>query len=162
MFSAIRLKRIQARGPGEHVATMEVVSDERDEDLSQYAGERIVEQFGSPEAHRGYFEDADLNPEFRRQHHGSARYVAQHMQLGRPGTFTVDRRGRFLDFHGGTGLRGENDIEWFTPEALHRGIGWYFVQTYKHNGRAIARFKIIRIITTRGGGRIEVRKIPLR
>lgn len=148
----IELVSIRRRNITEAVATMEARGDG---DPASFAGERIVESFGPPQIHRGYLQDGDLKPELVSQHHGRARFVIRQIVTGRPGTFTVGRNGRFLDYHGGHGLRRGTYIDWFTPEALRRGVGWYFVQTYRHNRQVVGRFKVVRIFSERG---IEVRK----
>jgi hypothetical protein len=163
MITSIRLRSIRRRNRAEFVAVMQPVGDNGPPaNPGQFAGERISERFSRPEAHRGYLMDSDLVPQYQNQHRGSARYVARKMVLGHAGVFTVEQDGFFRDYHGGTGLQRGSDLQWFTPQALARGIGWYFVQTYFYNNRAVGRFKIIRIFSTQGGGRVEVIKLPLR
>src|SRR5262245_40995958 len=122
------MHNIRRRNRAEFVATMAPVGEDGpSRDPAQFAGERIAERFGQPEAHRGDLKDTDLNPQYQNQHRGSARFVARQMVVGNAGVFTVGRDGFFRDYHGGTGLRTGNDLNWFTPAALARGIGWYFV-----------------------------------
>lgn len=128
-------------------------------DPTSFAGERIVESFGRPQILRRWLLDSDLRPELANEHHGRASYVLKQIRTGRPGTFTVARNGRFLDYHGGHGLRRGSYINWFTPEALRRGIGWYFVQTYRHGRQIVGRYKVIRIFGERG---IVITKEPMR
>jgi hypothetical protein len=104
--------------------------------------------------------DRDLRSDLAAEHRGSARFVLGQITAGNPGSFTIDRDGRFLDYHGGHGLRNGEYLNWFTPEALTRGIGWYIVQTYRHSTRIVGRYNVIRIISSRNG--VEVRKERLR
>jgi len=125
-------------------------------DPSSFSGERIVESFGRPQIYNRFLSDGDLRPEFAAQHRGSARFVLTQVTAGTPGTFTVDSRGQFPDYHGGHGfLRGEC-LTWFTEEALNRGVGWFFVQTYRHGSRVVGRYNVIRITSALRG--VEVRK----
>ncbi len=57
--------------------------------------------------------------------------MLERLTAGRAGTFTVGALGHFDDFHGGHGFRNPDDLNWFTPVALQRGIGWYFEQSYR-------------------------------
>ena len=84
------------------------------------------------------------------------------IDLGRPGVFRVGPDGRFEDNHGGHGFVPGDCIRWFTEAALRRGIGWHFIQTYRHAGsnKVVGRFKVHRTISLSGA--IEVRKVPLR
>ena len=151
-IQAIQLVRLRRRGVAEAVATMQVKGDG---EPASFQGERVQEVFGRPTIHRGFLQDSDLRPEFERDHGGRARNVLRQITAGRAGRFEIDRNGQFLDYHGGHGFRNGNCLDWFTPDALRRGIGWYFIQTYRHGGRAISRYKVTRIISGRG---IEVLK----
>lgn len=152
----IALVRLRRRNILEAIAIMEARGDG---DPSSFAGERIVESFGRPQLLRRYLMDSDLRPELVNEHRGRANSVLRQLDCGRPGTFTVDRHGRFNDYHGGHGLRRGSYINWFTPEALSRGVGWYFVQTYRHNKQIVGKYKVIRIFSERG---IEIRKERMR
>ena len=131
-----------------------------DGEPSSFSGQTIIESFGRPQIYNRMLLDSDLRPEFESQHHGSARNVLGQITAGSPGHFTVGRNGRFPDYHGGHGLRSGDYIRWFTDEALARGIGWYFEQTYRHGPRIVGRFRVVRIINARTG--IDVRKEQMR
>ena len=85
--------------------------------------------------------------------------MLERLTPGRAGTFTVDAQGHFEDFHGGHGFRNPADLDWFTPAALRRGVGWYFEQTYRHGSDVVGRFRVIRVIRERDG--LLVHKEPL-
>ena len=141
----------------EWVATMEVQGD-AGEVPSYFSGQRLVESFGPANPVQGFLMASDVRPDRIRDHHGSVSHVVSRLSMGRPGrTFTVQIDGRFDDFHGGSGfVRGE--LDWFTEAALSRGIKWFFKQTYRHNGRFIAEFKVTRTIdSTRGYTLTKVR-----
>jgi hypothetical protein len=131
-----------------------------DGEPSSFAGQRIVESFGPPQIYSRLLLDRDLRPELAVEHRGSARFVLGQITAGTPGSFTIDRAGHFIDYHGGHGLRSGEYLNWFTPEALSRGVGWYIVQTYRHGSRIVGRYNVIRIISSRSG--VEVRKERLR
>ncbi|TNE85226.1 MAG: hypothetical protein EP330_26215 [Deltaproteobacteria bacterium] len=121
---------------------------------SPYEGERIVEHFSAPWASR--MNDRDLaggpgNPT-------TIAEVMRHVTTGEPGVFTVDDFGQFVDYHGGHGFDTGNFVDWFTPEALSRGISWGMAQRYTHNGQSIGRFTIRRTIDSSNG--VTVEKTP--
>ena len=156
-LNSIVLASLRRRNVAEWVATMEAQGNG---EPSSFAGQRIAEAFGRPQIYGRYMLDRDLRPELVAEHRGSANFVLGQITAGTPGTFTLDRSGHFPDYHGGHGLRSGEYLNWFTPEALERGIGWYFVQTYRHGTRIVGRFNVIRIISARSG--VEVRKERLR
>ena len=163
MIQGIRLDASFRRNAVEIATKMVPFGDDRRADGTEFAGEVIVEQFGRSELHRGWLRDSDLDPQYRNEHRGSARYVGRRMSPGRRGRFRVTNRGFFVDYHGGMGLRSPDHLNWFTDEAKRRGIGWYFIQTYVHNGQRVARFKVIRIFRVRGTtGTVDVTKLPIR
>ncbi len=128
-------------------------------DATQLAGSRVVESFGRPRIYRNRLRDSDLDPQFETAHRGSASYVCSRMETGRAGRFKVEENATFFDFHGGNGLSGQrNLVFWFTDEALRRGIGWTFIQTYRLNGQVVGRFHVSRIFTRGSPYRLEVIK----
>jgi hypothetical protein len=151
-LNSIVLVNLRQRNVVEWVATMEARGDG---EPASFAGERIVESFGQPQIHGRLLLDGDLRPELVGRHRGRASFVLGQITAGTAGTFTVGRNGRFEDYHGGHGLRSGAYIDWFTPEALARGVGWYMVQTYRHGTRVVGRFKVVRIFSERG---VEVLK----
>ncbi|MBX3606382.1 MAG: hypothetical protein KF788_13970 [Piscinibacter sp.] len=154
-LNRIRVENLRRRNPLEWIATMEVGGDR---DPSSYAGTEIVESFGNPRIYGRMMQNSDLRPEYQSEHQGNVRRALETITPGRAGTFTVDGRGRFLDYHGGHGFTRLHVLEWFTEAALRRGIGWYFEQRYRCNGRQIGRYRVIRICTPAG---VEVRKQAL-
>lgn len=155
-LNSIALVNLRRRSAMEAVATMEAQGDGAP---ASFAGQHIVESFGLPRIFGRLLLDSDLRPELVSQHRGHARYVLERITAGRAGTFTVDPSGHFEDYHGGHGLLSGSYINWFTPRALVRGIGWYVEQTYRHNARVVGRFNVIRIISSGSG--VEVRKVRL-
>ena len=156
-LTSIVLVNLRRRNVAEWVATMEAQGDG---EPRTFAGQRIVESFGPPQIYSRMLTDGDLRPELVAEHRGSAKFVLGQITAGIPGPFTIDRDGHFPDYHGGHGLRDGEYLNWFTPEALTRGIGWYIVQTYRHGTRIVGRYNVIRIISSRNG--VEVRKERLR
>jgi hypothetical protein len=156
-LNSIALISLRRRNVVEWIATMEAQGDG---EPSGFAGQRIVEAFSRPQIYNRMLQDRDLKPDMVAQHRGSATYVLGRITAGTPGSFTVDRSGRFLDYHGGHGFRSGDCITWFTEAALERGIGWYIQQTYRHGSRIVGRYNVIRIISARSG--VEVRKERLR
>ena len=164
MITSIRLVSLRRSRPNEFVAQMAVVGEGRDEDPGRYAGERVRERFGRNERHGRMLRNEDILPSVASQLGGqAARTVARNMALGREGIFTVGRDGKFRDYHG-MWVRVDYARQIFTPAALARGIGTYFVQTYYHERRALARFKVVRIFRCdrRGRIRLTVRKRKFR
>jgi hypothetical protein len=151
-LTGIRIAGLRRRNALEWIATMEVVGDEP---AASHAGEEIVESFGRPRIYARMMQDSDLDPALRSEHHGNVRRALEAVTAGRAGRFAVDTNGRFLDYHGGHGFTRLRVLEWFTPEALRRGIGWYFEQRYRHGSRTLARYRVIRICRPSG---VEVRK----
>jgi hypothetical protein len=155
-LNSIALSSLRRRNALEWVATMQAQGDGEPASLS---GQEVVESFGMPRIYGQMLLDRDLRPELVSAHRGHARYVLEVITAGRAGTFRVDPSGRFEDFHGGHGFRSGSYLNWFTPQALARGIGWYFEQTYRCNSRVVGRFQVIRIISSGSG--VEVRKVRL-
>ena len=155
-MNRVMMVGLRPGGTAEWVATMKALGTE---EPRTYAGEQIRESFGMPRIYGRYLQDSDLRPELASQHRGHARYVLERLTAGRAGTFTVDAQGHFEDFHGGHGFRNPADLNWFTPAALRRGVGWYFEQTYRHGREVVGRFRVIRVI--RDGDRLLVHKEPL-
>jgi hypothetical protein len=155
-LNSVVLVNLRRRSVGEWLATMAAQGEGTP---ASFAQQQIVESFGPPRIYARYLNDSDLRPELASEHRGHARYVLERLTTGRAGTFTVDRAGQFEDYHGSHGFRNPSDLNWFTPEALRRGIGWYFEQTYRHDGRIVGRFNVIRIISSGDG--VEVRKVAV-
>lgn len=151
-MTGVDLLSLRAGGAAEWIATMKAGGDE---ESGTYAGQQIRESFGTPRAYFRYWHDSDLRPELVSEHRGRVRYVLERLTPGRPGVFTVGPFGHFDDFHGGHGFRYPSDLNWFTPEALRRGIGWFFEQTYHHGSDVLARFRVARIISSRDGVRVQ-------
>ena len=156
MITSINLAWLRRSRADEFVAQMVVVGDGPNDSPARYAGERIRERFGRNERHGRLLRNGDILPSAASQLGGQpARTVARNLAQGDEGTFTVGRDGKFFDYHGMT-VRADYARQIFTPAALARGIGTYFVQTYYHENRAVARFKVVRIFTCDRGGRIQL------
>jgi hypothetical protein len=122
---------------------------------SAYAGLEIEERFPG-RIYAGQLEAGDL---LRRS--GGPQSISEVLQRsyiippGQPTTFQVLPDGTFLDHHGGMGLEVVDPREWFTEEALNRGISTWFFQDFYQGDRWLARFRIERkltMFTFEGGG----------
>ena len=151
----------------EYMVTMRVCRQSDGEPARELAGRYVTERFGRKRIWRGMLLDRALRTSPQSivdSHGGSAQSVLRQLWWGTPGRFKVRPDATFVDYHGGNGLRVHNGgTAWFTDEALRRGIGWTFVQSYRSERVRIGMFHVTRIFRAPAANRmytIEVMKRP--
>ena len=122
--------------------------------FSPFEGLQVEEHFGPIRMIPGLFSEDDLTDHPNAPRTEEA--FAATLDTGDAGVFTVDCLGTFIDHHHGGGLPIQYG-GWLTPQALARGVGYEFDQTYTANGETIGSFVVQRLVSV---GRVDVDKIP--